>query len=103
MDVTRQYLDGGPNWRTTEDNLRTAVNRVDAASRYADCRSAALRTPNGSGFLGSPTVLIDGVNPFSEPAPLQAFPAGSTAPHRARTRRVAHGATVALRTSRPDR
>lgn len=65
MDIEVRYFDDCPNWQTTEGYLkrlveelgitasirRTLVNTTELAVRY--------------GFIGSPTVLINGLDPFS--------------------------------------
>jgi hypothetical protein len=84
VDVTLQYFEGCPNWRTTEDNLRTALNQVDAADvqvrrQLVDSVEDAERL----GFLGSPTVLIDGIDPYAEP--------GATPSLSCRLYRTEHG------------
>jgi hypothetical protein len=60
------YLDGCPHWRLTEERLMRALrlaNRPDVAVvRWrvdTDEQAAAL------GFVGSPTVLIDGRDPLA--------------------------------------
>lgn len=67
MDLTLQYFDGCPNWKTTDRDLATVVDQLglDAQVRYQqiDTPEAAIQ----HGFRGSPTVLIDGVDPFAVP------------------------------------
>lgn len=70
MRITLQYFDGCPNWQTTADHLETLVNQgVDASIGYEliDSHQAAI----AQRFRGSPSVLIDGVDPFAnENAPV---------------------------------
>ena len=66
--VALLYFDGCPNWRTAEDRLRRAlahVGRADAEIEYRTVRTheEAAETQ----FGGSPTILIDGVDPFADP------------------------------------
>jgi hypothetical protein len=65
VKVELLYLDDCPNWRLTEGRLTTALllaNRgnVTVVRRRVDTdeQAAAL------GFVGSPTVLVDGRDPF---------------------------------------
>lgn len=65
MEITLQYFDGCPNWTVLEDRV---------AEVFADCPDATvirqrIETPEDAvrvGFRGSPTVLIDGTDPFAE-------------------------------------
>lgn len=65
MDVTLLYFDGCPNWQTT-DRLLT-----DLSSQLGFSVSKRLVTTpedaDRSEFRGSPTVLVDGVDPFADP------------------------------------
>lgn len=64
MEITLQYFDTCPNWRTTDRRLHELIaDGVDARVRYEliDSDETAARR----GFPGSPTVLIDGVDPFA--------------------------------------
>ena len=67
MEITLQYFDGCPNWKTTDAHLTTLIaeHGVDATLHYQliDTPEAAIE----NSFRGSPTVLIDGVDPFAEP------------------------------------
>ena len=65
MDITLQYFDGCPNWKTTAAHLSTLVSEgLDATIGYelVDTHDLAV----ARGFRGSPTVLIDGVDPFAD-------------------------------------
>lgn len=60
--VTLQYFDGCPNWQIAEARLRELSNEVDLAIVHE-----RIETPGDAervGFPGSPTLLIDGVDPF---------------------------------------
>ncbi len=65
MEITLQYFDGCHNWKTTDRDLTTLITErgLDATLRYQliDSHEAALEHH----FRGSPTVLIDGVDPFA--------------------------------------
>ena len=67
MEITMQYFDGCPNWTVTDQLLKTVVDEhaLDATVSYQ-----LINTPDAAaeyGFRGSPTVLIDGVDPFADP------------------------------------
>lgn len=65
MRITLQYIDECPNWQTTAAHLATLVNQgLNATIGYEliDSHEAAV----GRGFRGSPSVLIDGADPFAD-------------------------------------
>lgn len=66
MKITLQYFDGCPNWKTTDAHLTTLISDrgLDNTLDYQliDTPEAAVEHQ----FRGSPTVLIDGVDPFAE-------------------------------------
>lgn len=65
MEITLQYFDGCPNWEVLDRRLIEALNgRTDASIVYQQVETAeeAMRL----GFHGSPTILVDGVDPFAE-------------------------------------
>lgn len=65
MEITLQYFEGCPNWKITEQHLnRLIANGLQASLAYelVDTEELAIER----GFRGSPTVLIDGVDPFAE-------------------------------------
>jgi len=66
MDITLQYFDGCPNWKEAETHFKTLESEgVDLTITHQ-----LIETPEAAaeaGFRGSPTVLIDGVDPFADP------------------------------------
>ena len=70
VTVTLLYFPGCPNWQTAEANLRAAL--AEAGADVAVHRQVVdtLEDAERLGFLGSPTVLIDGRDPFAEPGAL---------------------------------
>ena len=66
MKITLQYFDGCPNWKTTDTRLQKLVETglVEAEVDYQliDTIHAAEQRQ----FHGSPTVLIDGIDPFAD-------------------------------------
>ena len=65
MEVTLLYFDDCPNWQTTHAILR------DLAEEFTFTLTHRLVTTDDQarqlGFRGSPTVHIDGVDPFADP------------------------------------
>ena len=65
MQLTLQYFEGCPNWKTTAAHLSTLIDEgLDATIAYVliDTYESAV----AHGFRGSPTVLIEGVDPFAD-------------------------------------
>jgi hypothetical protein len=74
VDAALLYFDGCPNWQVAEMNLRAAVAQVDAPDvavrrQLVDTLEEAERV----GFLGSPTILLDGIDPFPAPGAVPAL------------------------------
>lgn len=71
MDITIQYFDSCPNWKIAESRVKAIIeeNQLDATLLYQ-----LIDTPEAAEehqFAGSPTLLIDGHDPFStETAPI---------------------------------
>lgn len=66
MKVTLQYFDGCPNWKDADAHirvLRTEGFDLDFGYQLIDTSELA----EEHNFRGSPTVLVDGVDPFAEP------------------------------------
>lgn len=68
VELTLLYFDGCPNWRDAERNLRVALAELGATDvvlrrQLVDTVEEAERV----GFLGSPTILINGADPFAAP------------------------------------
>src|SRR5690606_18819602 len=63
MDVTLLYFDGCPSWETTDQRLRELADELGfhLAHRKVESPEAAEELS----FRGSPTVLIDGRDPFA--------------------------------------
>jgi hypothetical protein len=65
VEVTLQYFDGCPNWETTDRHLATlAAEGMEATIAYELIQSYESAVERG--FRGSPTVLLDGVDPFAD-------------------------------------
>ena len=67
MDIRLQYFDDCPNWRIAEARLSAALTRLEDPTgvvlEKVDTPEAAERAR----FRGSPTILIDGNDPFADP------------------------------------
>ncbi len=64
MDVTLLYFDGCPSWQTTDQHLQQLADEGDL-----DITRRRVETPEAAeelSFRGSPTVLVDGRDPFAE-------------------------------------
>jgi hypothetical protein len=66
MDVTLRYFDDCPNWKATDAHLGVlAAERDDL--RISRRLVTTPEEAEATRFRGSPSVLIDGVDPFAEP------------------------------------
>ena len=66
IEVTLQYFDGCPNWKDTDAFLTTLRDEgleITVSHQIVDTPEKA----ESANFRGSPTVLIDGVDPFADP------------------------------------
>jgi hypothetical protein len=63
VKVELRYFDGCPNWQTTEDRLMALQPelRFSLTRRLVETPEEAERL----GFRGSPTILVDGIDPFA--------------------------------------
>jgi len=68
MKVELLYFDGCPNWRETDQRLRQALQLVGRDDVLVErIRVSTPEEAQAIGFLGSPTVRINGADPFAEP------------------------------------
>lgn len=68
MVVTVQYFDGCPNWRTAEERLSEALDRLGRRDVVVTRRRVASgEEAEELSFRGSPTILVDGRDPFADP------------------------------------
>lgn len=60
------YFDGCPNWQETDQRLRQAlaVAGLDVTPRYVHVSTS--EDAERLAFRGSPTVLVDGADPFAD-------------------------------------
>lgn len=66
MVVQLLFFDGCPNWQETDQRLRDAlaVLGLDLAPMYVSVTTE--KDAERLRFRGSPTVLVDGVDPFAD-------------------------------------
>lgn len=65
--ITLRYFDGCPNWQVAKSRLDEALEDI---GERPTIRYERVETPEQAdhlGFRGSPTILIDGTDPFAEP------------------------------------
>lgn len=68
MDVTLLYFDGCPNWKDTEEKVRQALEHLALPEGSLTLRRVhTTEEAERLSFHGSPTVLINGIDPFAEP------------------------------------
>lgn len=69
MDVTLLYFDGCPNWQVADERLQEALARAGRDDVRVQRRLVSTREEaEAARFRGSPTVLVDGRDPFADPA-----------------------------------
>jgi len=65
MKITIQYFDGCPHWELADERVRHVIG--DFASDDVTLEYQFIDSPETAdqlGFHGSPTILIDGLDPF---------------------------------------
>ena len=69
VDVTLLFFPDCPNWRLADERLREALARAgrdDVRVQHRPVTTA--EHAEAAGFRGSPTVLVNGRDPFADPA-----------------------------------
>ena len=64
LDIEIRFFDDCPNWKTTLSLLGEIVDDLGLDAIVTTTRVATPEDAETLGFLGSPTVLIDGEDPF---------------------------------------
>lgn len=67
MEITLQYFPGCPNWETVAADIREMIEQQNLDASLHLQLIDTPRAAEESGFRGSPTVLINGTDPFSDP------------------------------------
>jgi len=73
LDATVLYFDGCPSWRTALERVQTAADR---AAVQVQVTTRAVETDEDAdllGFTGSPTILVNGRDPFPQPGMVPAL------------------------------
>jgi len=65
MDVQLLYFGGCPHWKVAERRLRSALASVGRGGEIHHVLVETLEDAERLGFLGSPTILVDGHDPFA--------------------------------------
>lgn len=65
MDIEIRYFDDCPNWRDTADLVRELADDLGVDLTVRLKRVATQGEAERLAFVGSPTVLIDGTDPFA--------------------------------------
>lgn len=65
-DVQLLYFAGCPNWQETDERLREAIDRLGLAVSVTHVDVGAAEAAARLSFRGSPTVLVDGRDPFAD-------------------------------------
>ncbi len=68
MDIELQYFDGCPNWSVAADRLREALDATEATASVRYVQVETDEEAERLGFHGSPTILIEGRDPFEAPS-----------------------------------
>ena len=62
-----QYFDDCPNWRIADEHLNLALAEVGSSGAVIEYEIVDTdERAQSSGFHGSPTILLDGVDPFAD-------------------------------------
>jgi hypothetical protein len=72
VSVTIRYLDGCPSWQRARERLRAAAREVGVD---LDVRLEPVETLDEArrlGLPGSPTILLEGIDPFAQPGAVPA-------------------------------
>lgn len=67
LDVTVLYFDGCPSWQTARQRLEAAAAHCQIPIRVSTRTVETTEDAERLGFTGSPTVLLDGRDPFARP------------------------------------
>ena len=67
MRLQLLYIDECPNWQVADARLREALAAVGNTTDVERVLVATTEEAEAWGFHGSPSVLVDGEDPFTEP------------------------------------
>ena len=63
MEVTLLYVDGCPNWRTADERISALADQLGITVTRRKVTTS--EKAEAVGFGGSPTILVDGHDPFA--------------------------------------
>lgn len=65
MQIRFLYFDDCPNWRTARDRLQRVLGELAAPVEVEMIEVTTPAEAERLGFRGSPTILVDGADPFA--------------------------------------
>jgi hypothetical protein len=65
MNVTLLYFDDCPNWRSADVTLTRLADQY--GFEFTRQRVRSVEEAERLGFRGSPSVIVDGIDPFADP------------------------------------
>ena len=68
-DITLRYFDGCPNWQVAKERIEVVLDRLGEARAVRLERVETPQEADQLDFRGSPTILIDGQDPFDAAGP----------------------------------
>ncbi len=68
MEIELRYFDGCPNWKTTETRVLRLLDELGISATVRLTRVETFEAAERLGFRGSPTLLLDGTDPFTDPS-----------------------------------
>ena len=66
MDIELRYFDDCPNWEKTADVLQSLIVDLDLDATLTTRRIATPEEAEAVHFLGSPSIVVNGEDPFAE-------------------------------------
>jgi hypothetical protein len=73
VDVTVLYFAECPNWQTALERVSAAAGRTGVQIRVSTREVTSTENAELLGFTGSPTILVDGADPFARPGAVPAL------------------------------
>lgn len=70
MSVELRYFDGCPNWKTADERVRQALAAGGQTGEVTYRKVTSPEEAERLSFRGSPTILIDGRDPFTNDSAL---------------------------------
>ncbi|MFQ5555524.1 MAG: thioredoxin family protein [Acidimicrobiia bacterium] len=66
MEITIQYFDGCPNWKQTRRDVTALIDELRLGAKISYVQIETPEAAEEHEFRGSPTLLIDGADPFAD-------------------------------------